>query len=116
MRKLTGGKDMNLIEDKDLSNIIKESKDLAQKYTFEYADCKKKSYWCDYEKEKYFPGNLSEYRVDSPIHLKQQLKDMWKFQECDYMDEYAVFLTIAAFKNRFAENEEIEISDFIYEF
>lgn len=107
---------MNLIEDKELSDIIKKSEMLTQKYIFEDVDHNRDSYWKDRRLCRYHPEALSEYGIDTPARLKAQLKDMWKFQECDYMGDYAVLLTIAAFKNRFDKKEDVVISDFIYEF
>lgn len=81
---------------------------------FESAD----SYFCDRANLRLFASELFSYDFGSPAELRNMLQQMWKYQGCDYMQEFAVPATIAAFHNKVEDpvDTQGEIPSFIYNF
>lgn len=105
---------MSLIDEKDMMNIVEKSKSMHGRFMYCNKEKVNSYYICN--KHTLFPVKLYEYQVETPLELIQQLKKMWNYQGYTYMNDYATFLTIAAFKARSEKDEEGEISQYIYEF
>jgi hypothetical protein len=76
------------------------------------------SYYCDRTGLRLFNAELLEYDFETPMELRTMLQQMWEHQQCGYMKEFAVVVTIAAFHNKKEESDGInaEIPSFIYNF
>jgi len=113
--------------DKNAPNVEKEKILDVSKKIFETGQCNgimsarseaAESYFCDRAGLRLFPFELFSYGFDSPAELRKMLLQMWEFQHCDYMKEFAVPAVIAAFHNKVEDPVETqgEIPSFIYNF
>jgi hypothetical protein len=74
------------------------------------------SYYQDRQDLKLFDSLIFEYDFSSLAELKNMIQRMWQFQECEFMKEYAVVSTIAAFRYKVEECVEKGITAYIYQF
>ena len=76
------------------------------------------SYYCERADLRLFDSELFYYGIDTPAELRNMLQRMWEYQQCEYMKEFAVPATIAAFHNKVEDPVETqaEIPSFIYNF
>ena len=76
------------------------------------------SYYCERADLRLFDSELFCYGFDTPAELRNMLQRMWEYQHCEYMKEFAVPATIAAFHNKVEDPVETqaEIPSFIYNF
>lgn len=113
--------------DKNAPNVEKEKILDVSKKIFETGQCREimstrseaaESYYCDRADLRLFDSKLFSYDFDSPAELRKMLLQMWEYQRCDYMKEFAVPATIAAFHNKEEDPVETrgEIPSFIYNF
>jgi hypothetical protein len=75
------------------------------------------SYYVNRSDIRLFESELLDYEFSTPVELKTLLKIMWEYQGNDYMKEFAVAATVAAFKNKSEDSADTKgIPSFIYNF
>jgi len=74
------------------------------------------SYYCDRADAKLFPSEVFRYDFQTPAELRAMLQQMWEYQGCGYMKEYAVVAVISTFRYKAEKCVETGIPAFIYQF
>ncbi|NVN88998.1 MAG: hypothetical protein HXX11_00220 [Desulfuromonadales bacterium] len=76
------------------------------------------SYYCNKSDMQLFESEVYDYDFNTPVELRTMLQNMWHYQGHEYMKEFAVIATIAAFHNKAetAVQAKTGIPAFIYNF
>lgn len=77
------------------------------------------SYYCNRSELRQFESEISDYDFSTPVELRTMLQNMWDFQQCAYMKDFAAVVTVATFQNKPENNAQQTaeaIPAFIYNF
>ena len=112
----TNEKKINLEKTKIVELCSKLHSEEIKNKVFPEIDKECESYFEDRTQVRLFPSEIFEYHFNTPAELRNALQQMWKYQNCEYMKEFAPVATIATIKNKKDECVETNIPSFIYQF
>lgn len=107
---------MNSIDRSDLQDIVTLAQNIKVDYLNADFSFGMDTYWKDYDELRMAKDTLTEWDIHTPLDVIAVLKDMWNYQNDSRMFDFSTLIAVAAFKNKECEENEREISPYIYEF